>query len=394
MALAGSMSAGISAMKAHMDALTTVGNNVANVNTYGYKPGRITFKESIYSTQAAGSNGTETLGGTNPRQTGYGCSVGTIDLDMSTVNMESTGNARDAGIQGDGFFLLGDKNGVGLGPYTGLMLSKVGDFRVDANGYITDGYGNIVYGFATCNATKDAAGTVTKEGDAGPSGEAISTQLVPLRLPLAATTADDAAGIEVGDAIFPGVDDATGKNTYGNFADGCSTSKISICIFPGVDDATGKNTYGNFAGTAPISYNSLSIGADGKITCNNDKTGDPVVVGYIALATVTNPSGLTHTEGPYYKAMEGSGDMSVFAPNGSLAGQYLNNAKKGDANATMKTMLGEGGPALLPGFLEASGTDLAAEFSNMIIYQRGYQANTRIVTVTDTMLEELVNMKR
>ena len=62
MALAGSMSAGISAMKAHMDALTTVGNNVANVNTYGYKPGRITFKESIYSTQAAGSNGTETLG--------------------------------------------------------------------------------------------------------------------------------------------------------------------------------------------------------------------------------------------------------------------------------------------------------------------------------------------
>lgn len=365
MALAGSMSAGISAMKAHMDALTTVGNNVANVNTYGYKPGRITFKESIYSTQAAGSNGTETLGGTNPRQTGYGCSVGTIDLDMSTVNMESTGNARDAGIQGDGFFLLGDKNGVGLGPYTGLMLSKVGDFRVDANGYITDGYGNIVYGFATCNAEKDAAGTVTKKGEAGPSGEAISTQLVPLRLPLAATTADDAAGIEVGDAIFPGV-----------------------------EDATGKNTYGNFAGTAPISYNSLSIGADGKITCNNDKTGDPVVVGYIALATVTNPSGLTHTEGPYYKAMEGCGDMSVFAPNGSLAGQYLNNAKKGDANATMKTMLGEGGPALLPGFLEASGTDLAAEFSNMIIYQRGYQANTRIVTVTDTMLEELVNMKR
>ena len=365
MALAGSMSAGISAMKAHMDALTVVGNNVANVNTYGYKPGRVTFKESIYSTQAAGSDGTETLGGTNPRQTGYGCSVGTIDLDMSTVNMESTGNARDAGIQGDGFFILGDKNGVTAGEYNSLMLSKVGDFRVDANGYITDGYGNIVYGFATCNATKDADGNVTKEGEAGPSGEAISTQLVPLRLPLAAIEAVEDEGIELGDAIFPGV-----------------------------DDATGENTYGDFAGTAPISYNSLSIGADGKITCNNDKTGDPVVVGYIALATVTNPSGLTHTEGPYYKAMEGSGDMSVFAPNGSLAGQYLNNAEEGDANATMETMLGEGGPALLPGFLEASGTDLATEFSNMIIYQRGYQANTRIVTVTDTMLEELVNMKR
>ena len=85
--------------------------------------------------------------------------------------------------------------------------------------------------------------------------------------------------------------------------------------------------------------------------------------------------------------------VSVFAPNGSLAGQYLNNAE-GTDKATMETMLGEGGPALLPGFLEASVTDLASEFSNMIIYQRGYQANTRIVTVTDTMLEELVNMKR
>lgn len=367
MALAGSMSAGISAMKAHMDALTVVGNNVANVNTYGYKPGRVTFKESIYSTQAAGSDGTETLGGTNPRQTGYGCSVGTIDLDMSTVNMESTGNARDAGIQGDGFFILGDKNGVGLGPYNSLMLSKVGDFRVDPNGYITDGYGNIVYGFATCNGTTttedDGTVTITKEGDAGLTGEAISTQLVPLRLPLAAQAADAPTGAQVGDAIFPGV-----------------------------NDATGENTYGAYESNPPISYNSLSIGADGKITCNNDKTGDVVVVGYIALATVTNPSGLTHTEGPYYKAMEGSGDMSIFAPNGSLAGQYLNNADADDG--TVETMLGEGGPALLPGFLEASGTDLATEFSNMIIYQRGYQANTRIVTVTDTMLEELVNMKR
>ena len=104
------MSAGISAMKAHMDALTTVGNNVANVNTYGYKPGRITFKESIYSTQAAGSNGTETLGGTNPRQTGYGCSVGTIDLDMTTSSLESTGMPTDCFIQGDGFFLVGPKD--------------------------------------------------------------------------------------------------------------------------------------------------------------------------------------------------------------------------------------------------------------------------------------------
>ena len=88
MALTGAMSAGISGLKAHMEALNTVGNNVANVNTYGYKPGRVTFRESIYSTQAAGSAGTNMVGGTNPRQTGYGCSIGTIDLELIMADLE------------------------------------------------------------------------------------------------------------------------------------------------------------------------------------------------------------------------------------------------------------------------------------------------------------------
>lgn len=359
MALTGAMSAGISGLKAHMDALTVVGNNVANVNTYGYKPGRVTFKESIYSTQAAGSDGTATVGGTNPRQTGYGCSVGTIDLDMSSMNVESTGNGADVAIQGDGFFLVGDKTGVSIDNLDSLMLTRVGKFRIDNNGYLTDNYGNIVYGFAACNMDADG-----KAGEAGLNGDGYSTQLVPLRLPLAASEADKPTGAAVGDAIYPGVDDANGTNVYGDYAsNGC------------------------------ITYNSLSIGADGKVTCVNDKTGDPVTIGYIAMATVPNPAGLTHTEGPYYKAMEGAGKMAINTAGGALAGQYLNNMEADDAGASLDTMLGKGAD-LLSGYLEQSGTDLASEFSNMIIYQRGYQANTRIVTVTDSMLEELVNMKR
>lgn len=367
MALTGAMSAGISGLKAHMDALTTVGNNVANVNTYGYKPGRVIFKESIYSTQAAGSDGTELVGGTNPRQTGYGCSVGTIDLNMSSMNVESTGQPADVAIQGDGFFLLGDKNGVTVDSLDSLMLSRVGDFGIDANGYLTDGYGNIVYGFITCNVTDPNADPVVKAGDAGINGDAISTQLVPIRLPRAATTAGQPTGAEVGDAIYPGV-----------AAD------------------SGENTLGGFDGYDCISYNSLAIDPSGKVTCVNDKTGDPVTIGYIALGTVQNPGGLTHTEGPYYQAPEGggSGKLTICAPNGALAGEYLNNATANGAGATLDTLLGEGGAALLSNFLEASGTDLATEFANMIVYQRGYQANTRIITVTDTMLEELVNVKR
>ena len=373
MALTGAMSAGISGLKAHMDALTVVGNNVANVNTAGYKPGRVTFKESIYSTQAAGSDGTDSVGGTNPRQTGYGCSVGTIDLDMSSTNVESTGRGTDVAIQGDGFFLVGDKNGVGLNSLDSLLLTRVGEFRIDNNGYLTDNYGNVVYGFATCNA--DTAGNSTT--DIGLNGDAISTQLVPLQLPLAAKGTENGTnmdGVKAGDAIFPGVTDST-------VANGAITG--------------GENTYGalDTGSYEPITYNSLSIGADGKVTCVNGTTGDPVTIGYIAMATVPNPAGLTHTEGPYYKAMEGAGKMAINTAGGGLSGQYLNNMEADDDGASADTMIGKGSD-LLSGFLEQSGTDLATEFANMIVYQRGYQANTRIVTVTDSMLEELVNMKR
>lgn len=366
MALSGAMSAGISGMKAQMSALNVVGNNVANVNTPGYKPGRVTFRESIYSTEAAGSNGNTVSGGTNPRQTGYGCNIATIDLDMSSQSLDATGMAKDAAIQGDGFFLVGGKDGVDLGDEDSLYLSRVGDFDIDPNGYLVDGRGNIVYGFVTCNVTDPNADPLEKADAAGINGNAISTQLVPIRLPLEAQgTEQDLDGVKAGDAIFPGV-----------------------------DDATGKNTLGDYEGYSPITYQNLSIGQDGKITCTNYKTGDPVTIGYVALATVTNPGGLTHVGDSYYKAMEGCGEMSICAPGGSLAGQYLNNMDANDPDVNVKYMLGKGGSDLMPGFLEASGTDLATEFTNMIVYQRGYQANTRIVTVTDTMLEELVNMKR
>ena len=108
----------------------------------------MTFMESIYSTQSAGSAGTATVGGTNPRQTGYGVGIGTIDLDMSSQSLDSTGRGMDCAIQGDGFFLVGDKTHdidsmdalKGLTPDPGGQL----EFR---DGYLTDGQGNVVYGF-------------------------------------------------------------------------------------------------------------------------------------------------------------------------------------------------------------------------------------------------------
>ena len=105
--------------------------------------------------------------------------------------------------------------------------------------------------------------------------------------------------------------------------------------------------------------------------------GTLFTVGYLAIAKVTNPNGVTHVDGRYYQAQDGAGKMRVTSIGGAVSGTET-----------------AGDTALLTGGLESSGTDLATEITNMITVQRGYQANTRIVTVTDSMLEELVNMKR
>lgn len=321
MAMTGAMSAAIAGMKTHMQALSVVGNNIANVNTYGYKAQRITFKDSLYSTLSAGSgtvletannDTTATAGGLNPQQLGYGCGVGTIDLNMATGDLSPTGMATDCAIQGDGFFIVGAGLGTGnaitdVDNVKSLNLTRVGNFEF-RNGYLVDKMsGDMVYGFIPSGINNPSYTT---------SG------LEPIHLP----------------------------------------TKIQ-------------------GGTEFIDYENLSIDANGKITCTNAADGTPVEVGYIALAKVDNPSGLLHQDGPYYRAGEAAGDISLFTPKSALKTAGI------DLLAGSET-------GLMTSFLEGSGTDLATEFSNMIIYQRGYQANTRIISVTDSMLEELVNIKR
>jgi len=138
--------------------------------------------------------------------------------------------------------------------------------------------------------------------------------------------------------------------------------------------------------------NSFSISETGVITAmTNDDT--MVVVGYLAIGKVDSPNGVTHVDGRYFQALDGAGDVHLTSVGGML--QYLPNAEEGgDAVATELAVESAGDTGLVTACLESSGTDLAQEITNMIVIQRGYQANTRIVTVTDSMLEELVNMKR
>ncbi len=362
--MTGAMYSAIAGLKAHMNKLSVIGNNIANINTPAYKKAQTLFSEAIYTTLSAGSNGTTQVGGVNPSQVGYGVSIGSISMDMSTASFNADGDSMHCMIMGDGFFLTGQKPGAGTTANTleetdaqNLELSRVGDFKFDSQGYLVDGRGQVIYGWVTTSGG-DAAGVISDADNLKTSG-----QLVPIRLPMAASTTYPGGTVSAGTAIYPGIETSGNMNVYPDAAEGLS----------------------------PASLDSIAIDkATGKITGNMKDGGAPVVVGYIALANVANPSGVTRIDNGYYKAGEGAGKCTAVSIGGALNGVKVNNstvAEDPEIGSAGKTTLQDGG-------LESSGTDLATEIAEMITTQRGYQANTRIITVTDSMLEELVNMKR
>lgn len=322
-----SMYAAIAGLKTHQSKMDVIGNNISNCNTYGYKTARATFQEAMYTTTAHAAGGTDTFGGTNASQVGYGCTLGSIDKLYESSSPAATGNPSDAMIIGQGFFLVGTKlptgvdgvnpklnsteNGTGTqNDLSSLLLSRVGDFDTDEDGYVVDGRGYVVYGFAYEDEL-----TYPLEGDE----EIDMNNLVPLRLPVAADGGSTAGGIAAaeGDVI-----------------------KSSIAITPnGTINATMPN-------------------------------GEVVTIGIIAVANVPNPGALEMDTGSYYTIGDNTGNVEAFQPGSGNTGK-------------LKTAC-----------LEMANVDIANEFAEMITTQRGFQANTRIVTVTDQMLEELVNMKR
>ena len=437
--MTGAMYAAIGGLKAHMTKLNVIGNNVANVNTVGYKAQRMTFRESIYTTSKSGSNGGVTMGGNNPSQIGYGCSVGSIDLNMSPSTYSPTGVGLDCMLTGEGFFMVGDKinyvrdetdpdnpitTGHGIKSASDLTepyLTRVGDFWVDADGYICNRDNKVLYGFARVqnpnynpNPTKDDLEAAKTKGIDIESATIISTELVPLRIPLsAAAPTKDNGGIvtktvdgkdvdvnlwEEGDPVYPFLN-ASGENRYASYKDGAKNPEDTANKAPlnSTQIAVAQNTNENrVSDEMPVQLKSMAIGPDGSITGTCE--GETVVIGYVAIASADSPDGVTHMDGSYYKAMGGAGNLRVAAlvdlPTSYLGNQKVPENDTDPQPVAADRILSDSKNSIKNGGLEASSTDVANEFAEMITTQRGYQANTRIITVTDSMLEELVNMKR
>ena len=320
--MTGAMYAAIGGLKTHMSNLNVIGNNIANVNTAGYKAQRMTFEESLYVTNKAGSNGGLTSGGNAPSQVGYGCTVGSIDLNMTDGTFNPTGFGLDCMIEGDGFFMTGSKDTViaDAADLTKLQLTRVGDLRIDNDGYLVKRDGSLVFGFATVQNPYYVKGREATEAEKTAAAAAgfnttdeyvVSSELTPLRLPLAADVpteknggiVDGKAKWEAGDPVY---------NVLNKVQDGSETNaRTSISLV----DSDGKlildedNNLPAGVGMPHGDSQTDQLAYDGPIPNTNDKvivckglkinengaimgtcdTGKSVVLGYVGIATVDAP---------------------------------------------------------------------------------------------------------
>lgn len=319
------MDSAVAGLRAHQNKLDVIGHNIANVNTFGFKSQIYSFQEAMYQTTSASTGGTQTAGGTNAAQFGYGALMGTISTDMTASTPTYMGGL-NASINGEGFFIThSTKKYVDPTPENikgnDFDFTRVGQFKLDGNGYLVDGNGKFVYGFQP-----------DKPFD--PDPDSFTGELVPLRAP-------------------------KDLNSFSQNVDAADPKKEAVELV-----SVQVNKLGEV--TAIIKFE------DPAGTAEKDKLdGKAVSLGKLAIATFQNPEGLTKKGQYYYGSTNGdnTGACSATIPGGSTSD-------------------------LMTGYLEASNVDLATEFSNMITTQRGFQANSKMITVSDEILNELVNMKR
>lgn len=525
-----SMFAGVAGLRAHQAKMDVIGNNIANVNTWGYKAASMSFKDAMYQNTSSGSSGnTETggIGAVNANQIGYGVTTGAITYDFSTGSMSPSSSGLDCMIEGTGFFIVGPMlsggslslEGDDAVKSSGLYLSRVGKFKVDTNGYLTDDSGSYVYGFsydqdsdkfvtgslvplklpaqsvlnkqksegnndkvaiakkalddanvaynnqsATMSALRQAY--VTALSDYEEKSKSLTIDDLELEL-----TAKKKAMVTAYNALQSDATDATLKKNYYDSVEDYEKSEYTLIqkkaelIAPnalktlkdvqpnldkyftdyqdaleayradpstkaaldaaetalkdvknqlsvledsslqGIRDAakikvstgeatleaannavikakanlltaqttaassnSGSSSSGSNTEDSLAEFSTYKIQTDGSIV-GTTSTGESVTIGKIALGRVQNMGGLEKDSGYYYTVGASAGNVSVFEGGGSDG-------------------------VIRSNFLEMAKVDLATEMTDMITTQRGFQANSKIITVTDQMLEELVNMKR
>jgi flagellar hook protein FlgE len=494
------MYSAVSGLAAHQTKMNIIGNNIANVNTYGFKSSRVTFTDVFYQTMSGASAPDENGngGGSNPTQMGYGTKINSINVINTRAGSATTDRALDVYINGDGYLPVKNADGV-------IKYTRVGVLNFDKAGNLVDSTGNQVFGFVLDPVTKKPA--LNSDGNAEISGLKeinIAPSVLEKLTGIAIGQNGEITGIQEGDPTVipsantswmegiptisatstyngrltmsaemdftqslngPGISISSNANVNGtamtlqldptsttytlNYTDGSGAAKTATALAADIVDgkisfevaskdlastatitvplhATDttlgyiipNNATGIGLGTAdPAVYNltaktfdksgavvtltdtwdSAAVPADTKITFGDidieiDPTafettldsgvedvsvgnigpgaGLPVKLAQIASVKFTNPDGLSQDGQGYFVGTTNSGLPVATIPGSGGTGTFR------------------------AGALEMSNVDLSREFTEMIITQRGFQANTRMITVSDEMLSELISMKR
>jgi flagellar hook protein FlgE len=409
-----SMFSAISGLRAHQTKMDVTGNNIANVNTVGFKGSQTVFQDTLSQVIRAGGTPAADRGGTNPAQVGLGVKVAATTTNWTQGATQNTGRSTDFMIEGDGFFVTraGTEN----------LYTRAGSFDFDGQGKLVAPNGAILQGW-----TADANGVVNTNGPADdlsvPYGQIVSpkqttTGSVEGNLPAGAATGTtfqtnavmyDSQGvaqkvfynftktatpdtwtldIEAEKGATALVTGATvAFNSSGVMTTPAAPGTLApftppAATFPGwtgpvTIDLAGLSQFGGAAnlvapepnGYALGSLQSFQLGNDGTIT-GVYSNGLMQPLGKLALASFNNPSGLEKAGSSSFRVGVNSGVAMVGTAGAGGRGE------------------------LVSGALEMSNVDLAEEFTGLIVAQRGFQANSRVITSSDEILQDLVNLKR
>lgn len=500
----GSMYSAVSGLSAHQTKMNVIGNNIANVNTYGFKSSRVVFSDVFYQTLNGASASTKDGGGINPSQQGYGAKVGSIDILNTRSGSADTGRALDVYINGDGYLPMMSSDGT-------VKYSRVGNLKFDDAGYLVDYNGNFVLGLPLNETTglpeMDSNGTLSvqklqpirldpevtytgiaigasgeitaiKEGDPvfqpGPgtswikestvnvdsiySGEVNVTTSRSNTVAFYTTTNDAAAAANIKGAVTvpntADIDGAVTMNWDANINSGSGGYVLKFKDRAGLSHEIQGTENGGTPGLWEFGVDAIGGGGSVNVAVQVSSTaGDPMNIGQgsMNLGTVGSDS-VTITAIAYDEVGNETKQTATWTAGGSnqvgllpgvnmtidparlstlkditdqknigkigpgagvplkLAqlstttfrnpdglsqsgdGYYLETSSSGEAVATKPGAQGTG--TLRSSALEMSNVDLSKEFTEMITTQRGFQANTRMITVSDEMLAELVAMKR
>ncbi|WP_144527095.1 flagellar hook protein FlgE [Peribacillus simplex] len=418
-----SMYSGISGLKNLQTKLDVIGNNVANVNTYGFKKSRVTFSDAMNQTVSGASAATANKGGTNSKQIGLGSTIATIDTIHTQSSLQTTGRDLDLGISGDGYFVVKQGNSLSYTRAGNFYLDdngtlvnangfKVQAYKVDENGKRSKTIGDVA---VNVNAILPAIATTKISVSGNLAADAIDGTVFSQQMkvvdengeeqtaniyfqkngddkwelfdeepaalgdtsttkpkPFTSVNFDANGQIVAADKTQSGqtINISSGKEDDSDTAVDESVQKVNLDFdFSNLTQVKGSTTaLVNPDGNKEGKLESFNIGASGEIN-GVYSNGLITTLGQLAVAKFSNASGLTKTGGNTFQESINSGTANI-------------------------NIAGEGRGVIASGSLEMSNVDLSEEFTEMIVAQRGFQSNSRIITTSDEILQELVNLKR